>query len=174
MEVEETEEVETVEWTVGETEEVQCETADGPLMVAMQPGVDVSAVEVVVVTESGDPDNQDGDFPGLDEQAHIVSLHAVGAMEEVKEDPDPGEDLSEWKPSTERLKTRRSGTRPIKPTSRLSPSLPPARTPSGKIRMLKRPRKQSTSSSDSGDSDDSGDEPPQPKRRPKKRDFAYR
>ena len=158
-----------VHWTVVSNEEGQCE----PLLVAMQPGVDEPAVEVVVETVTGEQVQDGGTQVSLhDENGHI----SVGAMEEVKGDFSD-EAVESVEPTIEiKMETEVTGKRIRRPKYR-SPSpdfvpSPPRR--GGGVRPSKRRRESSSSGSDSDSSSDDEDESHQTPKKPKKREFAYR
>ncbi len=149
MEATETDSTQIVEWTVVPDES----GPSGPLLVAMQPGVDVPAsVEVVVMTENNEQEVHGGDIQTVidDGTGQYVS---VGAVEEVKE-----ETVEEI---VELITSDNKGV-----------SVPGrgGRTRSQSQQQTSAP---SSSSSESGEESSSDDEQPS-RKRPKKRDFAHR
>ena len=127
------------------------ESQDGPLLVAMQPGVDVPAVEVVVVTaEDAQQLMQGGEIQTVvdSETGQVVT---VAAVEEVQ----VGEGAEEV----------------------VGPAEPRDLTFLGDNKgILPQPRVGSDSSDDldSSSSEEEEPPPPRPKKIPKKREFAYR
>lgn len=74
-------------WQVVQTQEMNGEQMDGPLLVAMQPGSDVpdvEAVEVVVMTENGQEVTENEIQTVVD--ANTGEIVAIGAIEEVHEE----------------------------------------------------------------------------------------
>ena len=87
MEESEVDSGQSISWTIVQNQEGTGELMDGPLLVAMQPGVDVpavEAVEVVVVTENGE-EAQDSDIQTVVD-ANTGEIVAIGAIEEVEEE----------------------------------------------------------------------------------------
>ena len=161
MEVVEGDSGEQVEWTVVGEEA----GPSGPLLVAMQPGVDVPAVEVVVVTEGngGQPEVQGGDIQVIDDgTGQYVS---VGAVEEVKEEATVEEIV-------EMVANEAKQAMLMQQTSRTSGTR--GRRSAGGRRSQAAQSRQESSSSDSDDDSSSEEERTPHRKKPKKRDFAHR
>ena len=137
-----------VEVVISQTEHEYIEQSEQPLLVAMQPGIDVPSVEIqeVVVLPDGNEANQAELHHAVHVDASTGHVVAVGAVEEVNDETE--------------VFSRQFSVSDIKAST--------GRTA--------RPRKESTSSGDSeseGSSSDDDDRPSQ-KKTPKKRDFAHR
>ena len=171
------EEVDTgqpVQWTVvhntqgGDDHVEVVNDESGPLLVAMQPGVDVPAVEigeVVVVTEGTEVvESQGGETDG----GNASYMH-VSTVEEVVESVFCG-----------RGNTVEVGTYQEGDIARKEYRVAPAETrvkaarPKGRLAVAKAPPPSSSSESESEDSSDQSDNGSGIRKKPKKREFAHR
>ena len=87
MEESEVDSGQTVSWQVVQNQELNGDQMEGPLLVAMQPGSDVpavEAVEVVVMTENGEEITENEIQTVVD--ANTGEIVAIGAIEEVQEE----------------------------------------------------------------------------------------
>ena len=182
------------EWTVEGNEEVngeEVEAQEGPVFVAMQPGVDIPAgvevQEVVVVTEGSESVQevaQQQETPQRQELSTLLRDDFVLKQEKgtqkvkVKKrqlEPFVRNDLSQYETPKPVNRGRPKGSKNIlyrQPEPRPRPTIP-SRTP---VRPSLNVKREAPSSSDSSDSDSEEEEDldAPPKKRPKPREFAHR
>ena len=183
---------EEVEWAVVGNEDVngeEVETQEGPVFVAMQPGVDIPAGvevhEVVIVTEGSESVQEVGQQPEIPQRQELSTLLRDDNL--LKRQREAPKIRIKKRPLGQYVADRPFET-PTKPPSRGRPKgsknitykqpaprpRAPMRSPSLRTPVQIKQESQTSSDDSDSESEDEDELDGPPRKRPKPRDFAHR